>query len=150
MITNRRNRSPRRSGFTLIEVMVVLFILVTMAGLAVVAVQGRLDLANRRAAYTYIKSLETAVKGYELDMGRPPTTEQGLQALVTVPADAPNPGSWAGPYIESTATSKDPWRNDYQYMSPGRDGRSFDIWSVGYDGIDGTDDDIGSWMSRPD
>jgi len=150
MKTNRRNRSLHRDGFTLIEVLVVLFILVSIAGLAVTAVLGRLNVANKRAAYTYIKSLETATKGYELDMGRPPTTEQGLAALITVPGDVHNPGSWAGPYIESTASSQDPWRNDYQYMSPGRDGRSFDIWSFGPDGVDGTDDDIGSWMPRPD
>jgi len=150
MKTNRRKRSPHHGGFTLIEVLVVLFILVVIAGLGVTAIFGRLDMANRRATFTYVKSLETAVKGYELDMGRPPTTEQGLAALQNVPADAPNPGRWAGPYIESTAASKDPWGNDYRYVSPGREGRSFDIWSVGKDGIDGTEDDIGSWMGSLD
>jgi general secretion pathway protein G len=150
MKINRQNRSPHSDGFTLLEVLVVLFIIVSMAGLAVVAVLGRLDRANVRTAYAYIKTLETAVKGYEIDMGRAPTNEQGLSALQVVPGDVHNPGSWAGPYIESTASSRDPWGNEYRYASPGRDGRSFDIWSVGKDGIDGTDDDIGSWMPRPD
>ena len=146
----RRNRSPRRGGFTLLEVMVVLFIIVTIMGLAVVAVQGRLALANRRAAFTYVKTLETAIKGYEADMGRAPTTEQGLAALVSVPADAHNPGNWGGPYIESSATSRDPWGMEYRYASPGRDGRTFDVWSCGPDMTEGTDDDIGSWKGSLD
>ena len=146
MKNNRQNQSSRRGGFTLVEVMAVLLILAITMGLGVVAIQGRVAKARKSAAFTYVKTLETAVKGYETDMGRAPTTEQGLAALITVPADVPNPGSWGGPYIESTATSKDPWGMEYQYVSPGRDGRPFDIWSYGPDMIDGTADDIGTWM----
>ncbi|MDR0328141.1 MAG: type II secretion system major pseudopilin GspG [Planctomycetaceae bacterium] len=150
MKNNRQTPSPRREAFTLLEIMVVLFILVTVMGLGIVALQGRLNLANKRTAFTYVKTLENALKGYEVDMGRAPTTEQGLAALVTVPADVHNPGSWGGPYIDNTATFRDPWGMMYQYASPGRNGKSFDVWSYGPDGIDGTNDEIGSWMGSLD
>jgi len=148
MKNNRRNSSRRRGAFTLLEVMVVLFIIVTIMGLGIGVFQGRLAKAKRQAAIAYVKNLETAIKSYELDMGRPPTTEQGLAALVDVPADAHNPGSWAGPYIDSTASSRDPWGMDYQYASPGRNGKTFDVWSYGPDMTDGTDDDIATWKSN--
>ena len=141
-----RNQSPQRGGFTLIEVMMVLFIIVMIASVGVVAVTGQRDKARQRTAFAYVKTLETAINRYDGDMGRPPTTEQGLLALTQCPADVHNPDDWAGPYIQNNATSRDPWGNEYQYASPGRgDGRSFDTWSFGPDGIDGTDDDIGSW-----
>ena len=147
MKNHRKNQLLRRAGgFTLLEVMLVLFILVTLVSLSIGLVQGQRERANRRAAFTYVKTLENAVKFYDNDVGFPPTTEQGLMALTAVPADLPNPAAWGGPYIEDNARSRDPWGNDYQYISPGRTGRPYDIWSYGPDGLDGTDDDIGSWM----
>jgi general secretion pathway protein G len=141
-----KHQSPQRGGFTLIEVMMVLFIIVMIASVGVVAVTGQRDKARQRTAFAYVKTLETAIDRYDGDMGRPPTNEQGLLALVQCPADVHNPDDWAGPYVKSTAISRDPWGSEYQYASPGRgDGRHFDIWSFGPDGIDGTDDDIGSW-----
>ena len=142
----RKKQSPRRGGFTMLELMIVLFILVMISGLTIVAVTGQRDRARQRTAFTYVNLLKGAVNRYEIDMGRPPTAEQGVAALIQCPADVHNPGDWGGPYIESTATSRDPWGGEYQYASPGKDGRSFDIWSYGPDGIDGTEDDIGSWM----
>ena len=100
-------------------------------------------------AFAYVKLLANAVDQYAMQAGQPPTTEQGLWALVSKPPELPD-GKWAGPYIESNATSRDPWGNDYLYISPGRDGRSFDIWSCGPDRIDGTEDDIGSWLGSLD
>jgi general secretion pathway protein G len=148
MRKNRQNREPQRSGFTLLEVMVVLIILVTLASLSVVAVQGQLAKARTRAARTYVKMLENAVDQYVLDMGRPPTNEQGLGALVHAPSGLPNSDDWGGPYLKDTATSRDPWGNEYQYASPGpRSSREFEIWSYGPDMTDGTDDDIASWKS---
>lgn len=149
MKTNRRNRSPHRGGFTLLEVMVVLFILVTIAGLAVVVMTGQREAANRRAAFTYVKLLANAVDQYDMQAGHPPTSEQGIAALISKPPDLSD-GKWAGPYIKDNAKSTDPWGIEYRYASPGRDGRSFDIWSCGPDRIDGTDDDIGSWMGSID
>jgi len=66
--------------------------------------------------------------------------------LIYRPSDLTNPAAWEGPYLQERAGIIDPWGNEYQYMSPGRDGRRFDIWSFGPDGIPDTDDDIGSWM----
>ena len=147
MKKNRRNRHPHRSGFTLVEVMIVLFILVTLAGMAVLTFQGTRERSKRQAAYTYIQTLSTAVEAYEMHMGRYPTQEQGLSALITVPSDVLNPNQWGGPYLKSKATSLDPWMNEYQYECPGRHG-TFDIWSNGA-GI--TDNDIiGNWMNSKD
>ena len=143
---NRRNQPPQRSGMTLIEIMVVLVILVTVMAFAVGAFMGTRDRANRLNTYNYINVLRSAVERYEVDMGQPPTTEQGLAALIEPPSDLRNPGSWAGEYISRSATSTDVWGNEIQYRSPGENGRRFDIFSFGRDGIPGTDDDIGSWM----
>lgn len=140
-----QKHSPHRGGFTLLELMLVLFILAMMSGLAVVAISGQRDKAQKRTAFAYVNLLKSAVNRYDGDMGRPPTTEQGLQALCQCPTDVHNPDDWAGPYIENTATFRDPWGGEYQYASPGREGRSFDIWSYGPDGRDGSDDDIATW-----
>jgi len=149
MEKNRRNRQPQRGGFTLLEVMIVLFILVSLMAMAVVAVQGTQKKANARIALAYIGTLKTAVDRYVVDVGYPPTSEQGLAALVSCPADI-SEGDWGGPYIQDTAKKNDPWGNEYQYVSPasrsGSTTREFDIWSFGPDRQNGTDDDIGSWQ----
>lgn len=143
MKKNRKNL--QQDGFTLLEVMIVLFILVTLAGLAVVAVTGQQKEAQRKAAFTYVHLLKGAMNRYTLDVGRPADNNEGLGALINRPADA---GTWGGPYLEVSATDRDPWGNQYQYASPGKDGRDFDIWSFGPDRMDGTADDIGSWMNE--
>jgi len=102
------------------------------------------------ATFTHIKMLARAVERYEVDMGQPPTTEQGLAALIDPPSDLRNPANWAGEYISRSVTNIDVWGNEIQYRSPGNNGRRFDIFSIGRDGIAGTDDDIGSWMSESD
>ena len=146
----RRNRCSQRGGFTLLEVMIVLFILVTLMAMAVVTVRGTQAKSQKRSAFTYVKMLANEMERYATDVGRVPSTEQGLAALVACPSDV-SPGTWGGPYIRDTATSKDPWGNQYQYTSPGtRSGKEFDIWSFGPDLVDGTPDDIGSWMSSLD
>ena len=146
MKKSKRNRKADRGGFTLLEVMIVLFILVTMAGLAVFAFQGQREMANRQNAYIYVKSLEQAIDLYVANVGYPPTTAQGLGALVSPPADLPNQGAWAGPYLKTNATTKDPWGMDYDYACPGTHGE-YDIWSYGRDLTNGTEDDIGNWMT---
>ena len=147
MQKNRKNPQPQHGGFTLVEVMIVLFILVMIMGLAIGIVRGQQAKAQRQAAFTYVKMLENAVDQYTTSIGRPPSNEQGLQALVQCPQDVPE-GSWAGPYIKSTARSTDPWGNEYQYACPGRNGAEFEIWSYGPDMINGTADDIGTWMNE--
>jgi general secretion pathway protein G len=103
--------------------------------------------AKWRSAHAYTKLLANAVDQYDLQAGQPPTTEQGLRALIEKPPELPG-YKWAGPYI-ADKLPRDPWGNEYQYVSPGRNGRAFDIWSYGADRIDGTNDDIGNWMERP-
>jgi general secretion pathway protein G len=139
-------RAIRRSGFTLIEVMVVVAILAILAALIVPRVISRPDEAKVIAARHDIGAISQALKLYRLDNGRYPTTEQGLAALVAKPTIAPLPGSWkAGGYLERLP--KDPWGNAYQYLSPGLRGE-IDIFSFGADGAaggEGFDADIGSW-----
>jgi general secretion pathway protein G len=141
---SHRSRTPQ--GFTLMEVLVVLFILLALASTAVVTYQGRLAKANVDQTILYVKTLTDAIESYRLAVGRFPTTEQGLNALLNPPSDLPNPAKWSGPYLKDTAPTEDPWGNPYQYVCPGtrtRDG--FDIWSLGPDGTDNTEDDIGNW-----
>ena len=141
MKNNRQNRN-NNGGFTLIEVMIVLFILVMLASMAIVTYQGQQKMAQKRAAFTCVKMLAGAVERYTMDIGRPPGD---LSSLLTCPSGVPE-GKWGGPYIKAEAKSTDPWGNEYQYAYPGKKGE-FDIWSYGPDMMDGTDDDIGSWMN---
>lgn len=138
--------TSRQSGFTLLEVMVVVVILGILAALVVPKIISRPDEARVMAAKQDIASLMQALKLYRLDNHRYPVTEQGLQALATQPAVAPLPPNWkTGGYIERLP--KDPWGNPYQYLNPGVYGE-IDIFSNGADGViggEGNDADIGSW-----
>ncbi len=138
--------AQRASGFTLIEVMVVIVIIGILAALVVPKVMSRPDEARAVAARQDIASLMQALKLYRLDNRRYPSTEQGLQALVTKPSTAPVPEGWkAGGYIERLPL--DPWGKPYQYLSPGLRGE-IDVFSFGADGQaggEGPDADIGNW-----
>lgn len=143
--------SPARRlrGFTLIEIMVVITILGILAALIVPRVVGRTDDAKIAAAKQDIASIMQALKLYRLDNGRYPTTDQGLQALITKPATEPVPSNWkAGGYLERSSVPRDPWGHPYQYLSPGTKGE-IDVFSLGADqqpGGEGPDADIGSWQ----
>jgi general secretion pathway protein G len=138
--------SMRRSGFTLIEIMVVVVILAILAALIVPKVMSRPDEARVIAAQQDVAAILQALKLYRLDNLRYPTTEQGLAALVARPTIAPVPPNWkAGGYLERLP--KDPWGNAYQYLNPGVRGE-IDVFSFGADGApggEGFDADIGSW-----
>ena len=140
------HRAARRSGFTLIEIMVVVVILAILAALIVPKVMSRPDEARVVAARQDIAALMQALKLYRLDNLRYPTTEQGLAALVAKPTLPPAPSNWKpGGYIERLP--KDPWGNPYQYLNPGLRGE-IDVFSYGADGVaagEGIDADIGSW-----
>jgi len=145
--SNRPNqRGVRTSGFTLIEVMVVISILAILAALIVPKVMSRPDEARVVAAKQDLAALSQALKLYRLDTKRYPTTEQGLQALVTKPTLAPVPDNWKiGGYVEKLPT--DPWGKPYQYLNPGLHGE-IDVFSFGADGVaggEGFDADIGNW-----
>ena len=135
-------------GFTLIELMVVIVILGILAGLIVPRIMERPEEARRAKARMQIESLETTLKLYKLDNGSYPTTEQGLQALVAPPSVGNLPRNWReGGYLEKGKVPKDPWGNDYIYLSPGTNGE-YDIISYGMDGElggEGKNEDITSW-----
>ncbi|MGM0787447.1 MAG: type II secretion system major pseudopilin GspG [Thermodesulfobacteriota bacterium] len=137
-----------RPGFTLIELMVVIVILSILAVYMMPRIMGRPEQARRMKAKVDIQSLETALKLYKLDNGRYPTTEQGLEALVRKPDSGPAPRDWReGGYVEKGRISKDPWGNEYEYISPGNHG-DYDIISYGADGEpggEGEDADVNSW-----
>jgi len=136
----------RRSGFTLIEIMVVVVILAILAALIVPKVMSRPDEARVVAAQQDVAAILQALKLYRLDNLRYPTTEQGLAALVARPTLAPVPPNWkAGGYLERLP--KDPWGNAYQYLNPGVRGE-IDVFSLGADrarGGEGNAADIGNW-----
>ncbi len=142
----RQNLTTRRSGFTLIEVMVVVVILAILAALVVPKLMSRPDEARVVATRQDISTLMQALRLYRLDNLRYPTTEQGLAALVARPAAAPLPSNWKpGGYLERLP--RDPWGNAFQYLNPGIRGE-IDVFSFGADGVaggEGLDADIGSW-----
>jgi general secretion pathway protein G len=137
-----------QKGFTLIELMVVMFILATLAVVVVPKFMGETDKARTLKAQLDIKNLETALKQYYLDNASYPSTEQGLEALTKEPGGEPKPKAWrAGGYVEKGKIPKDPWGNAYVYLSPGLH-EEFDIISYGADGAEGGDGknaDIDSW-----
>ncbi|HLY52951.1 MAG TPA: type II secretion system major pseudopilin GspG [Steroidobacteraceae bacterium] len=142
----RRQRYGNALGFTLIEIMVVLFIIGLLAAAIVPSVLSRIDAAKVAKAKQDVQSLETALTMYYMDNSKYPTNEQGLTALVQQPTD-PSIKNWKpGGYIERI--SKDPWGNDYQYVFPGTHGKAYDLFSLGADGQpggDGINADIGNW-----
>ena len=133
----------RSSGFTLIEVMVVLFIIGIMAAVVMPSILGESDNARLQKAALDIRQLENTLQMYKLKNSRYPTTEQGLDALVTAPTIEPIPRNYP-PEGFLKRLQNDPWGNSYELMSPGEMG-TIDIYSNGPDGQPGTDDDIGNW-----
>lgn len=138
-----------RAGFTLLEVMVVIVILGILASLVVPNLLGNKEKADRQKAVSDIVALENALDMYRLDNGRYPTTEQGLEALLQKPENTANSRNYPSRgYIKRLP--KDPWGNDYQYLSPGERG-IFDIYTLGADGKEngeGAATDIGNWNLR--
>lgn len=136
------------SGFTLIELMIVIVILGILAGLLVPRIMGRPDEARQLKAKIQIEGMETALKLYKLDNGMYPDTGQGLQALIEQPETEPFPKKWRkGGYLEKGKLPKDPWGNDFVYLSPGIHD-DYSIISYGADGVPGGEDknmDINSW-----
>ena len=129
-------------GFTLIEVMVVVVILGILAAVIVPRIMDRPDQARIVKAQQDIRTLETMLKAYRLDNYSYPSTDQGLEALVSKPTGIPEPRNWkSGGYLDRLPA--DPWGNPYQYLQPGQHGE-FDLYSTGPDPRS-SDDDIGNW-----
>ena len=135
-------------GFTLLEVIVVVFILGLLAAIVAPRLMGRADDARVTEAKVQIKNIETALKLFKLDSGFYPASEQGLEALVQKPTAGRETPNWRqGGYLEQSHVPKDPWGNPYIYTSPGVNGE-YDIISLGADGKqggEGYDADIKSW-----
>lgn len=133
----------RQRGFTLLEIMVVIVILGVLASLVVPNLMGNKEKADRQKVVSDLVALEGALDMYKLDNSRYPTTEQGLQALVSAPSAEPHARNYPeGGYIRRLP--QDPWGNDYQLLSPGQHGQ-VDIFSLGPDGVPESNDDIGNW-----
>jgi general secretion pathway protein G len=133
----------RQSGFTLIEIMVVVVILAVLGALVVPKILENVDKARVTRAQSDIRAIQTALDLYRLDNFKYPTTEQGLQALVKQPADPTITNYRSGGYLPSLP--KDPWNNQYLYQNPGPDGRDYEITTYGRDnkpGGEGYDADI--------
>lgn len=145
MAPDSRNRRLRASGFTLIEIMVVLVIIGVLAALIAPNVLDRASDAKVTAARTDINNLVQALKLYKLDNQRFPSTEQGLESLVRKPTAGTIPQNWKN-YVDKLP--RDPWGQPYQYLNPGVKGE-IDVFSFGADGKpggEGHDADVGSWQ----
>ena len=142
---NRKKMTRQfQAGFTLIEVMVVVIILGILAAIVVPRVMDRPDVARITKAKQDIRAMESALNLYKLDNFVYPNTDQGLESLVSKPSGTPEPRNWKQ-YMDRLP--KDPWGNDYQYLSPGTKG-DIDIFSFGADSRPGGDEinaDIGNW-----
>jgi general secretion pathway protein G len=131
----RRNLvKARMSGMTLIEILVVLVLLGIIMSVIAGNYIGQGEKAKANAAKLEISQISNTLDLFKLEVGRYPTTQEGLQALITAPAGVNN---WNGPYWKKPTLPKDPWGNEYKYTSPGTSGQAYDIVSYGADGKEG-------------
>ncbi len=138
-----RRRKPQ-GGFTLMELLVVLAILGLLMSLVGPRVLNQLGGAKTKTAGIQIRDLEQSLEMFKLDVGRFPSTEQGLEALVSKPAGVVG---WNGPYLKGDEVPLDPWNREYHYKYPGEKGE-LDIYTYGQNGVpggDGEDADVGNW-----
>jgi general secretion pathway protein G len=144
MAYKNRKATHGQPGFTLIELLVVLVILGLLAGLVGPQILRYLGSAKSDTTRLQIEELGAALDLYHLEVGRYPTTDEGLAALVEEPTGVRN---WNGPYLKKKTIPNDPWGNNYNYVSPGENG-VYDLFSLGQDNMEGGEDeneDIVSW-----
>jgi general secretion pathway protein G len=140
----RLRRRRAQGGFTLIELLLVVVIIGILAAIVVPKLTGRSEDARKAAAVADMNNMRTALSMYEVDNGKYPTSDQGLQSLLQKPGGAPEPKNWKGPYLQNmTEIPKDPWGNPYLYSCPGsKNPTGYDLLSLGSDGAPGTPDDV--------
>ncbi|MBX7246566.1 MAG: type II secretion system major pseudopilin GspG [Candidatus Sumerlaeaceae bacterium] len=134
--------ASRNRGFTFIEIMLVVVIIGILMAVIVPRMSGRTRGAQASAAKMSIKGISTALGSFEVKAGRFPTSQEGLQALVTKP-NGLNDDEWDGPYLSELP--KDPWKEEFIYKSPGERNKDFDLVSKGPNKTEGDDDDIGNY-----
>lgn len=134
---NRRRRGRRLPGVTFIEVLVVMIILALIAGIVGTQLLGEAEKAKADATKIQIKSLEAALDLYRLHNSVYPSTDQGLQALLTKPEVGRIPKTWQGPYLKANSVPTDSWKTPFVYIS---DGSTVEITSLGADGVEGGDE----------
>lgn len=146
MYFNNSRRMGARRGFTLLEILVALAILGLLVGLTVSNLGDRFDSAKIDTAKLFVNSsIKLPLFSYKMRMGDFPSTAEGLQALVTAPANS-RAGAWPGSFLDPAKVPEDPWGELYQYAYPGTHNKSgYDVWSKGPDRQSGTGDDIGNW-----
>ncbi|MCI0498154.1 MAG: type II secretion system major pseudopilin GspG [Planctomycetales bacterium] len=141
----RKQRTLPPTGFTLIELLLVLVILAALATVVVPKFTKRSEQAKITAAQTDIANMEVVFDAFEIDIGRYPTTSEGIRALIDQPSNAEG---WKGPYLKR-GVPNDPWGNDYIYRQPGQHNEyGYDLSSPGPDGQTGTTDDIINWSEE--
>ncbi len=143
-----RNSLLRRSskGFSLLEILIVIAIIGMLAGAVIMNADKIFAGAQKDTVKTFIEGLKPVMMKYRMDMGNFPSTELGLNALKSAPADAGK--NWQGPYVDNTKDLVDPWKKPYNYVFPGKNNPDgYDVSSSGPDGQPGTGDDIGNWKS---
>ena len=139
------SRSDHDGGFTLLELLVVLAILGLLAAIVAPQVLRYLGSSRSQVAKVQVENLAAALDEFDVDVGRYPSQDEGLAALIHAPADAPG---WKGPYLQKAQTLTDPWSHPYNYRAPGRHNAAFDVWSFGSDGVEGGSgeaQDVGNW-----
>lgn len=138
-------KEEAQAGYTLVELLVVLVILVLIAGLVGPRVLGYLSSSKTKTAKIQIENFSTSLELFKLDTGRYPTEREGLSALVERPSDIKN---WNGPYLNKKSIPSDPWERQYRYRYPGKHG-VFDLFTFGVDnkqGGSGEDQDVANWL----
>jgi len=140
-----KKRKSSQAGFTLFEIMIVVGIIIVLAGATIFKIKGNLEVAKTIQVENDINAITTQLRTYDLFSMSLPTTEQGLEALVNKPSTPPVPRRWEQLMAK---VPMDPWNTPYVYRNPGsRNPSGFDLFSLGPDKKEGTEDDIGNWDS---